>query len=124
MIAIATSPTMGDVVTATVNSMFVVYQYLFTVICLPVVVMLTCSGVNGMLVSVLRIWTVNGALVTSGDVFSEVQCLAYTTAPEGVFVNVIVGGLRNGIIRMWSSWDLSVIRELKCPLEAPISVVR
>ena len=74
--------------------------------------------------SMLRLWSVNGALVTSTDVYSEVRCLAYTNAPEGVFINAVVGGLRNGNIRMWSSWDLSVIRELKCPLDNPIAVVR
>jgi hypothetical protein len=99
VVAMATSPTMGDIATA------------------------TSKRVNGVLMSVLRIWTVNGTFVKSTEVYSEVQCLAYTTAPEGVFVNSIVGGLRNGNIRMWSSWDLSVIRDLKCPLDTSVAVL-
>ena len=30
---------------------------------------------------------------------SEVTCLTYTTAPEGVYVNVIATGMRDGNVR-------------------------
>ena len=47
----------------------------------------------------LRVWTINGRLV--GRVASRVQikCLQYTSAPEGVYINVLVGGLANGNIK-------------------------
>lgn len=33
----------------------------------------------------------------------QVHCLCYTAAPEGVFVNVLVGGLANGNVRSVST---------------------
>ena len=98
----------------------------------------------------LRLWTVNGSPVARAEVLSRVTLLSYTSAPEGVFVNVVIGGLANGNIRscavtpplgglwplvevdtaclvlcrLWSSWDLSVVWEMRCPLDKPISVVR
>ena len=47
----------------------------------------------------LRLWTVNGSLVTKAEVHSAITLLSYTSAPEGVFVNVVIGGLSNGSIR-------------------------
>jgi len=52
-----------------------------------------------------------------------IYCLSYTAAPEGVYVNVLVGGLANGNIRIWSSWDMSLLREIHCPLESSIPVL-
>lgn len=48
---------------------------------------------------VLRLWSINGTLVNRMYVDSEITCLAYTTAPEGVYVNVIATGMKDGAIR-------------------------
>ena len=40
---------------------------------------------------------------------SDITCLAYTTAPEGVYVNVIASGMKDGGIRCESI--ILIIRE-------------
>ncbi|CAF0783003.1 unnamed protein product [Adineta ricciae] len=48
--------------------------------------------------------------------FSEqLNCLCFTTAPEGTAVNVLFGGFENGLISMWSTWDLTLLRQLEFP---------
>ena len=47
----------------------------------------------------LRMWTINGKLIGRTTSKVQVHCLQYTSAPEGVYVNVLVGGLANGNIR-------------------------
>lgn len=44
-------------------------------------------------------WTINGKLIGRTLVEVQVHCLCYTAAPEGVYVNVLVGGLANGNVR-------------------------
>ena len=48
---------------------------------------------------VLRLWSINGTLVNKTCVESDITCIAYTTAPEGVYVNVIATGMKDGSIR-------------------------
>ena len=47
----------------------------------------------------LRVWTINGSLVKRVCSKVQIKCLQYTSAPEGVYVNVLVGGLANGNIK-------------------------
>ena len=47
----------------------------------------------------LRMWTINGSLVKRVCSKVQIKCLQYTSAPEGVYVNVLVGGLANGNIK-------------------------
>ena len=47
----------------------------------------------------LRIWTINGKLVRRVSSKVQIKCLQYTSAPEGVYINVLVGGLTNGNIK-------------------------
>ncbi|XP_043535949.1 lysosomal-trafficking regulator isoform X1 [Chiloscyllium plagiosum] len=72
-----------------------------------------CDSVGGG--SDLRLWTVNGDL--SGHVHCrEIICsVAFSNQPEGVSVNVIAGGLENGVVRLWSTWDLKPVREIAFP---------
>lgn len=62
--------------------------------------------------SELRVFTINARPV--GSVLSRrlITSLCYSNAPEGVSVNVIATGLDNGVIRLWSSWDLRLVREI------------
>jgi len=52
---------------------------------------------------VLPMWTINGKLIGRATSKVQIHCLQYTSAPEGVYVNVLVGGLANGNIVTGSS---------------------
>ncbi|KAL4238058.1 hypothetical protein ACF0H5_002769 [Mactra antiquata] len=60
----------------------------------------------------LYLHTVNAEYVAMVTCEETINCLTYSTAAEGVSINVIAGGLSSGVIRMWSSWDLAPIRDL------------
>ncbi|XP_014468102.1 PREDICTED: lysosomal-trafficking regulator isoform X2 [Dinoponera quadriceps] len=62
--------------------------------------------------SELRVYTVNARAVGSVLSRRRITALCYSNAPEGVSVNVIATGLDNGLIRLWSSWDLQLVREI------------
>uniref|UniRef100_H2ZF70 BEACH domain-containing protein n=1 Tax=Ciona savignyi TaxID=51511 RepID=H2ZF70_CIOSA len=60
----------------------------------------------------IRLWTINGSLVAAQDCKLQVRCVAFSSAPEGTSVNVVAGGLENGTVRLWSSWDLTHVRDV------------
>ncbi|KAG9472227.1 hypothetical protein GDO78_020660 [Eleutherodactylus coqui] len=72
-----------------------------------------CDSVGGG--SDLRLWTVNGDLIGHVHCRERVSCVAFSNQPEGVSVNVVAGGLENGIVRLWSTWDLKPVREITFP---------
>ena len=41
-----------------------------------------------------------------------ITAVGYSSCPEGVSVNVVATGHRNGMVRLWSSWDLSPVRDI------------
>lgn len=47
----------------------------------------------------LRLWTVNGDLVGHVHCRESICSVAFSNQPEGVSVNVIAGGLENGVVR-------------------------
>lgn len=47
----------------------------------------------------LRLWTVNGDLIGHVHCRETIRSLAFSNQPEGVSVNVIAGGLENGVVR-------------------------
>ncbi|CAG2229564.1 LYST [Mytilus edulis] len=64
--------------------------------------------------SCLQLHSINGEYIdmyTSQD--HVINCLAFSTAPEGQSINVIAGGLDNGVIRIWSTVDLRHLRDLQ-----------
>ncbi|KZC14096.1 Lysosomal-trafficking regulator, partial [Dufourea novaeangliae] len=63
--------------------------------------------------SELKVFTINARAVGSVLSRRKITALCYSNAPEGVSVNVIATGLDNGVIRLWSSWDLRLVREIK-----------
>uniref|UniRef100_A0A8C3CE43 Lysosomal trafficking regulator n=1 Tax=Cairina moschata TaxID=8855 RepID=A0A8C3CE43_CAIMO len=69
-----------------------------------------CDSVGGG--SDLRLWTVNGDLVGHVHCRESICSVAFSNQPEGVSVNVIAGGLENGVVRLWSTWDLKPVREI------------
>ncbi|KAK0171372.1 hypothetical protein PV328_009113 [Microctonus aethiopoides] len=62
--------------------------------------------------SELQVFTINARPVGSVLSRRKITALCYSNAPEGVSVNVIATGLDNGVIRLWSSWDLRLVREI------------
>ncbi|XP_046739127.1 lysosomal-trafficking regulator isoform X3 [Diprion similis] len=62
--------------------------------------------------SELRVYTINTRLVGTIASKRRMTALCYSNAPEGVSVNVIATGLDDGVIRLWSSWDLRLVREI------------
>ncbi|NXA37739.1 LYST regulator, partial [Eudromia elegans] len=69
-----------------------------------------CDSVGGG--SDLRLWTVNGDLVGHVHCRETICSVAFSNQPEGISVNVIAGGLENGVVRLWSTWDLKPVREI------------
>uniref|UniRef100_A0A3Q1FPP0 Lysosomal trafficking regulator n=1 Tax=Acanthochromis polyacanthus TaxID=80966 RepID=A0A3Q1FPP0_9TELE len=63
----------------------------------------------------LRMWTVNGDLIGHVHCREIICSVAFSNQPEGVSVNVIAGGLENGVVRLWSTWDLKPVREITFP---------
>ena len=41
-----------------------------------------------------------------------ITAAGFSSCPEGVSVNVVATGHRNGMVRLWSSWDLSPVRDI------------
>ncbi|KAF5898785.1 lysosomal-trafficking regulator isoform X1, partial [Clarias magur] len=72
-----------------------------------------CDSVGGG--SDLRMWTVNGDLIGHVHCRENICSVAFSNQPEGVSVNVIAGGLHNGVVRLWSTWDLKPVREITFP---------
>ncbi|KAI4900261.1 hypothetical protein NFI96_016679 [Prochilodus magdalenae] len=72
-----------------------------------------CNSVGGG--SDLRLWTVNGDLIGHVHCREIICSVAFSNQSEGVSVNVIAGGLENGVVRLWSTWDLKPVREITFP---------
>ena len=87
MSCIAISPTLGDIAT--------VCSRLSTV----------DSSSEGRLSPVgqmrhyVRVWSINGELIRRKKLDQQVMALCYTSAPEGVYTNVLIGGMASGEIR-------------------------
>ncbi|GIY61707.1 lysosomal-trafficking regulator [Caerostris darwini] len=64
--------------------------------------------------SYLRVHTINGEVVGNVKVPDVITALCYSSAPEGISVNLIATGLQSGIIRLWSSWNLKLVKEITC----------
>ncbi|KAL1425186.1 hypothetical protein MTO96_019342 [Rhipicephalus appendiculatus] len=42
-----------------------------------------------------------------------IGAVCYSAAPEGTSINVLAAGCEDGCIRLWSSWDLSPVQEIR-----------
>lgn len=62
--------------------------------------------------SIMRLHSVNGKYVSHNIQEERMLCACYSYIKEGVGVNVIATGFEGGIVKLWSSWDLSLIREI------------
>lgn len=61
--------------------------------------------------SIVYVHTINGSLVGFVNCHSQVTAVCYSNAPEGISINVIVVGLADGLIRLYSSWDFSCVNQ-------------
>lgn len=62
--------------------------------------------------SSMHLHTVNAQLVAIHNCEVKILCAAFSSAPEGRSINVIAGGLSNGIVRLWNTWTLEPVRDL------------
>ena len=70
-------------------------------------------GVRVLMEGILYVHTINGSLVGFVNCHSQVTAVCYSNAPEGISVNVIVVGLADGLVRLYSSWDLARVKEFR-----------
>lgn len=59
----------------------------------------------------LRLHTINAKYIAHVTIPEKILSICYSSEKEGVGVNVIATGLENGMVRLWSSWDLTLVRE-------------
>ncbi|GFS19430.1 lysosomal-trafficking regulator [Elysia marginata] len=72
----------------------------------------------------LHLHSINGRPVVMQELTSDViLCLSYSAAPEGRSVNVVATGMQSGAIRLWSSWDLTPLRDLNRDVPMPSPVI-
>ena len=64
--------------------------------------------------SMLSLFTINGQKVMDRVCEPYISAAAFSSAPEGASVNVIATGhgLGTGVVRLWSTWDLTPVRDI------------
>lgn len=72
--------------------------------------------------SLMRLHTINARYVNHILLHEKILSICYSNIKEGTGVNVIGTGLEYGIIRLWSSWDLSLVREINVGVSDVISL--
>ena len=74
--------------------------------------------------NMLYLFTVNGNFVNSTTVKESISCVCFSSSPEGTSINVIACGLKNGVIRIFSTWDLTKLCDIFIPsMTQPITCV-
>lgn len=69
----------------------------------------------------VEVYTINGRSVGRIESITKVTALEYSYIKEGTGVNVLAGGFQNGIVNLWSSWDLRVVQQYEVCL-SPIQL--
>ncbi len=49
--------------------------------------------------------------------------MEFTSGMEGVCRNVIVGGLQSGNLRIWDTWDLTLLVQLEGGHKSPVTAI-
>ncbi|XP_073990723.1 lysosomal-trafficking regulator mauve isoform X4 [Rhodnius prolixus] len=62
--------------------------------------------------SSMRLHTINASLVGSLTTSEQITSVCFSTAPEGISVNVVAAGMSDGSIRLWSTWDLTPVGKI------------
>lgn len=74
---------------------------------------IACNSITT-LGSILTLYTINCQPIKEITTPERITAMCYSSAPEGISVNVLATGFDTGVVRLWSSWDLSPIREITC----------
>lgn len=67
--------------------------------------------------SMLRVHTINARYVGHIVEADRIECVTYSSMREGTGINVVAAGYADGTVRLWSSWDLQLVRELRRPAD-------
>ncbi|XP_014662064.1 PREDICTED: lysosomal-trafficking regulator-like isoform X2 [Priapulus caudatus] len=67
------------------------------------------------LLSHLAVHNINSKHVGSIDTELAINCICFSTSPEGTAINIIAAGIEDGSIRMWNTWDLQLVRAISSP---------
>lgn len=62
--------------------------------------------------SLMRLHTLNAKYITHISITEAIKCVCYSFIKEGTGINTIATGFDGGIVRLWSSWDLTLIKEI------------
>lgn len=62
--------------------------------------------------SLMRLHTINAKYITHISITETIKCVSFSFIKEGTGINVIATGFDGGIVRLWSSWDLTLIKEI------------
>lgn len=62
--------------------------------------------------SVMRLHSINAKYISHITIPEQIKCVCYSYIKEGTGINVIGTGFDCGIVRLWSSWDLTVVKEI------------
>lgn len=81
------------------------------------------SDVGGDSRSLLSLFSVNGSPAASAVCRPAVRAICFSSAPEGLSCNSLATGHANGVVRLWSSWDLSPVRDVDTSQVRKINVV-
>lgn len=116
----AVSPTLGDIVTIHITDTDALYnsnENIFaTNECLEATENIDDDFVNVPMEvdgkSFMRLHTINAKYITHISISEQVKCVSYSFIKEGTGINVIATGFDGGIVRLWSSWDLTLIKEI------------
>lgn len=73
--------------------------------------------------STIRLWNINGALLAKNSSPEKILCVKFTCATEGVMKNVVVSGLKTGVIKIWDSWDLTLLHQLPDAHKSPVTAL-
>ena len=68
----------------------------------------------------LSLFSCNGVLASQETCEPPVLSLAFSPAPEGSSCNALATGHANGNVRLWSSWDLTPVRDVDTAQTSPV----
>lgn len=61
----------------------------------------------------MRLHSINGKYIKHLVLHERIVSICYSSVKEGTGINAIVTGMETGTVKFWSSWDLSLIREIR-----------
>jgi len=73
--------------------------------------------------SVLRLWSINGDELATVISTEKITSAIFTAGMEGVVQNLVITGHENGMIKVYSSWDLGLLATYAGSHHAPITAL-